>query len=69
MKKQNVEIPAVPIYEIHLLYKHYTEIPGELSRENIISSQREDNMLFSYAKRSALLWLHNKSRSSQGRLW
>ena len=68
MKKQNVEIPAGPIYEIHLLYKRYTEIPGELSRENIISSQREDNMLFSFAKRSALLWLLNKSRSSQRRL-
>ena len=46
MKKQNVEIPAVSIYEIHLLYKHYTEIPGTLSRENIISSQREDRCYF-----------------------
>ena len=32
------------------------EIPGELSRENMISS---------HVKRSPLLWLHNKSRRSQ----
>ena len=41
------------------------EIPGELSRENMISSHVKKNMLSSHVKRSPLLWLHNKSRLSK----
>ena len=37
-------------------YINTNEIPGELSRENMISS---------HVKRSPLLWLHNKSRLLQ----
>ena len=40
-----------------IYYINTNEIPGELSRENIISS---------HVKRSPLLWLHNKSRLLQG---
>ena len=41
------------------------EIPGELSRENMIIFTHENNMLFSHVKISLLLWLNNKSRLSQ----
>ena len=41
------------------------EIPGELSRENMISSPVKKNMLSSHVKRSPLLCLHNKSRLSK----
>ena len=41
------------------------EIPGELSRENMISSHVKKKMLSSHVKRSPLLWLHNKSRLSK----
>ena len=38
-----------------IYYINTNEIPGELSRENLISS---------HVKISLLLWLHNKSRLS-----
>ena len=40
----------------HYNYINTNEIPGELSRENMISS---------HVKRSSLLWLHNKWRLSK----
>ena len=40
---------------MYLYYINTNEIPGELSRENLISS---------HVKISPLLWLHNKSRLS-----
>ena len=39
----------------YLYYINTNEIPGELSRENLISS---------HVKISPLLWLHNKKRLS-----
>ena len=39
--------------KIGVYYINTNEIPGELSRENLISS---------HVKVSPLLWLHNKSR-------
>ena len=46
-------------------YINTNEIPGELSRENLIFTC-ENNMLSSHVKISVspLLWLHNKSRLS-----
>ena len=41
--------------KIRVYYINKNEIPGELSRENLISSR---------AKISPLLWLHNKLRLS-----
>ena len=41
--------------EYYIYYINTNEIPGELSRENLISS---------HVKISPLLWLHNKSRLS-----
>ena len=43
------------IYIIILYYINTNEIPGELARENLLSS---------HVKISPLLWLHNKSRLS-----
>ena len=48
-----------------LYYMDTNEIPGELSRENMISSQCENDMLSSHVKRSRLLWLHDTSRLVQ----
>ena len=52
--------PSVPSFVFAVLfipnYINTNEIPGELSREN---------MLFSHVKISPLLWLHNESRLSQ----
>ena len=54
----NVIIISIYIHILNYLfiYINATEIPGELSRENMISS---------HGKRWPLLWLHNKSRLSQ----
>ena len=53
------------MYNNRFYYINTNEIPGELSRENmIIIFTRENNMLSSHVKRSTLLWLHNKSRLS-----
>ena len=49
---------------IYFYYTNTNEIQGELSRENMIFTC-ENSMLSSHAKRSPLLWLHNKSRLSQ----
>ena len=69
MKKINkLRDSAVPSYEIHLLYKHRRNTEWAFERKHDIFI-REGYMLFSHVKRSALLWLHNKSRLSQRRLW
>ena len=47
-----------------LYYINTNEIPGELSRENLISSHVKKNMLSSHLKISPLLCLHNKWRLS-----
>ena len=50
-------------------YINTNEMPGELSRENLIFTC-ENNMLSSHVKISPLLWLHNKSRlSHQKNYW
>ena len=45
---------------IYIYYMNTNEIPGELSRENMISSHMKITCYI-----SPLLWLHNKSRLSQ----
>ena len=55
-------------------YINTNEIPGEFSRENLISSQSspppcENNMLSSHVKISPLLWLDNKSLLSHQKLF
>ena len=59
---------AVPIYEIHLLYQLQWDTSRWASRRHCIFTCK-DNKLFLRVKRSALLWLHNKSRLSQRRLF
>ena len=47
-----------------------SEIPGELSLGNTISSQLKMTHFFLHGKRSLLLWLHNKpSFSEQKVVW
>ena len=45
-------------------YINTNEIPGELSRENMISSHIKITCYF-HVRISPLLWLHNKSRLPQ----
>ena len=47
----------------HLLYKHWSEIPGELSRANIISSHLDMVKITCYFHKS-LQWLHNSLKST-----
>ena len=47
-----------------LYYIKTNEMPGELSRENMISSHVKIKVS-SHVKRSPLLWLHNRSRLLQ----
>ena len=44
------------------------EIPGELSRENMIIFISENNMCFLLMKRLPLVWPHNKTRLSQQKI-
>ena len=50
-----ISMKRVLVYNVHIHYIKTNKIPGELSRENLISS---------HVKISPLLWLHNKSRLS-----